>query len=117
MLEKHASAKLQVYAVWLPMYPGDERSKWSGKVLSDPRVVHLWDESRTAGRWFAEHVGFEGPLQGPVAWDVYYLYGEEARWEAAPSPLIATGCPVIGKSEELRRQLLPLLRAGEVSDR
>jgi hypothetical protein len=44
-----------VYAIWLPMLAGDSRGAWDAHVLDDPRVVSLWDGSRLAGRWFADH--------------------------------------------------------------
>ena len=58
----------------------DSRSAWDGSVLSDSRVKQFWDEQRVVGQWFAEHVnGYRG-----TAWDVYYLYGPEAKWDTVP---------------------------------
>ena len=70
-------AHLRVYAVWLPMVWSDTRRAWESSMLADPRVIHLWDEKRTIGQWFADHIdGCRG-----VTWDTYYVYGPEARWD------------------------------------
>ena len=37
------------------MLAGDSRGAWDAHVLDDPRVLSLWDGSRLAGRWFADH--------------------------------------------------------------
>jgi hypothetical protein len=106
LLAKHPAPTLRVYAVWLPMVPGDTRRAWESSVLADPRVVHLWDEKRTTGQWFAEHIGgYRG-----ISWDIYYVYGSEARWDLTPSPLLSKGRPVYRQRDELRTSVLPLLR-------
>jgi hypothetical protein len=65
-LNAHPNAKITVYAIWLPMLAGDSRGAWDRHVLDDPRVVSLWDGSRLAGKWFADHS--LGRLGGPGAW-------------------------------------------------
>jgi hypothetical protein len=106
ILAKHPAPTLRVYAVWLPMVPGDTRRAWERSVLADPRVIHLWDEKRTTGQWFAEHIErYRG-----ISWDIYYVYGPEARWDLTPSPLLSKGRPVYGQRDELRTSILPLLR-------
>ncbi len=73
--------------------------------MTDPRVIHLWDEEKIAGQWFAENMeGYEG-----IVWDIYYLYGPEAEWTHIPQPLISSGFTVLGQREELQTHLLPLL--------
>lgn len=41
------------------MLSGDARRTVDLRVLGDPRVTNLWDESKMAGRWFAENVDHE----------------------------------------------------------
>lgn len=108
ILEKHPQANLKVYTVWFSMLAGDSRSRWRSGAMPDPRVTHFWDEERIASQWFAEHV--EG-AQG-LTWDIYFLYGPEATWDAngTPQPLISSGATVLGKREELQTSLLPLLK-------
>ena len=104
-LEANSSAEIRVYAVWLPMLNGDERAAWDAGVLPDARVVHLWDEDRLAGRWFAENVeGYAG-----VAWDAYYLYGPDAEWSQTLGTPISTAAPVYPYRSSLLAVLDPLI--------
>ena len=68
--------------------------------------VFRWDEQTLAGRFFAENEGFNF---GPVAYDIYYLYGPNAKWEQKPSPLVGSGYTVLGKSGRLLEDINKLL--------
>lgn len=49
--------------------------------FSDPRARHFWD----AAGWTVEH--FKDAIDIEVdAWDLYLVYGPEARWDAAEPP-------------------------------
>ena len=73
--------------------------------MPDPRVIHFWDGETKVGEWFAEQVeGYRG-----VSWDVYYLYGPDAKWEGIPSPLAGMGGTIYGEREKLKMQLSTLL--------
>ncbi len=85
------------------MLPGDSRAGWHGGGLTDGRVFHFWDERKVVGDWFARHVTHSQFTE----WDVYFLYGPHAGWEAEPSPLISSGGPVVGKMRQLEAHLLP----------
>jgi hypothetical protein len=99
-------AKLAVYAVWVPFLGGTRDAvALSQRVLSDHRVVQFWDENALTSDWFAQHVDHS---QAP-AWDVYYLYGPQARWTDAPAPLVSTGGTIIGQSSELKNAIGPLM--------
>jgi len=76
----------------------DQRTGWSADVLTDPRVTEYWDEERVTGTWFAENLGFSF---GPIAWDVYYLFGPDAAWEVRPAPLLDFGFTILGRREQL----------------
>src|SRR5213596_1726646 len=66
------------------MLAGDSRGAWDAHVLDDPRVVSLWDGSRLAGRWFADHsIGGLG-APGDIVWDAYLAFGKSARWRREP---------------------------------
>lgn len=75
---------LRLYVVWIPMLSGDSKplaGRMSRKA-DDPRVVHQsWDESRAAGEAWQEVMDMEG-----VAWDVYYLYGQDSSWDGSLPP-------------------------------
>jgi hypothetical protein len=109
ILARHASADLEVYAVWMPMLPTDSRSEWDASVLADPRVSEFWDEDLTLGSWLADSDHLDLGFGGPVVWDAYLLFGPEARWEERPTHLVGFGSPVIGRTSELRREVEPLL--------
>jgi hypothetical protein len=105
LLAQLPSDQLRVYAVWLPMLWGDAREKWDGNIMSDPRVTHFWDGDTQVGEWFAEKV--EGYRR--VSWDVYYLYGPDAKWESVPSPLAAMGGTIYGERQTLKVKLNELV--------
>ena len=91
------------------MLPTDSRSRWDDHVLSDPRVVHLWDQQRVTGRWLADH----GLADGPIAWDVYLLFGPDGGWQDRPPQPIGSGAPVIGTIDDLEAEVAPLLAPEE----
>lgn len=107
ILEDHPDANVQVYAIWFSLLPSDGRAEWEDGILTDERVVHLWDDRQVMGRLFAD-LGY-GDL--PVQWDAVFVYGPEARWGAAdePSDLVIWRRPIIGYASELEDGLRPLL--------
>ncbi len=92
--------------MWFNTLPGDARQEWDPTLMPDPRVVQLWDDEKLAGQFFADQEGF---MFGSIAYDIYYLYGPEAHWDFKPSPLVSSGYPVIGKSYQLREDIVRLL--------
>lgn len=108
MLRAHPHANLRVIVIWLPMLAGDSRSAWSRAVLDDPRVTSLWDGDRIAGRWFANHRTGGLGIPGTVVWDAYLAYGAGARWRSAPTEPIVAGSEIIGATDGLQRDFLPL---------
>ena len=88
---------MRVYVVWFDMLAADSRDLVDRKVLNDRRVTNYYDPNRVVGAWFATHVDSEGG----IVWDAYFLYGDEASWTAAPSPLLSSGATVIGSSSTL----------------
>jgi hypothetical protein len=63
-------------------------------VLADSRVTQYWDPGQVTGHWFGDHVN-----GGGLAWDVYFLYGPSARWDAGPPQ--SSGGSVIGSADQL----------------
>lgn len=96
ILDKHPSAKLQVFVAWFAMRPGDGRHLVDRRVLGDRRVTNFWDERRLTGRWFAQHVAHDPG----ATWDAYFLYGPGALWDAQHEPLTSWGGTVIGSQDE-----------------
>ena len=52
--------------------------------MPDPRARHWWDGAQVLGRRYADALA-AGRETGPL-WDVYLLYGPDARWGEAPLP-------------------------------
>lgn len=69
-------------------------------VSAVPGARHYWDDDWATGRWLAEHdlggLGYTGAV-----YDAFFLFGEDATWEDTPGPLVASGAPVIYRSEDL----------------
>jgi hypothetical protein len=108
ILEADRSPDLAVNVVWVPFLGGtQDAANLSQQVLPDPRVVHFWDGSALTSDWFAENVDHSPGL----AWDVYYLYGRDARWSGVPGPLVSSGATIIGRSADLKAAIQPLLAA------
>lgn len=106
ILEADEAADVRVYAVWVPFLGGTRgAANLSQRVLSDPRVLHYWDDAALSSAWFAEKVEHSAA----PAWDVYYLYGPDATWSGVPGPLISSGGTIIGKSSAIEAATTPLL--------
>jgi hypothetical protein len=108
-LEKHRSAKLRVYTIWTVKLTFDSRDQWDAGELSDPRVVHLWDQQDLAGDWFVAHE----PDYHAGDWDAYLLFGPTATWTSQPPPLISSGGTVIDAKDQLAQSINPLLTEGK----
>jgi hypothetical protein len=102
ILAKNNAPNLRVYAVWFDMLFGDDRSKWDGDGMIDPRVVHLWDEQKTVGTWYSANVTH----REKTTWDFYALYGPDARDLRAT---LDTGGTIIGDHDRLAASIRPLL--------
>ena len=98
-MEKHPDLKLKVYAVWFENIWTDARRRWPEDALSDPRVVHYWDEQKAAGRWYEEHVTRRG---GAVEWDAYFLYGPDTEWDETPPKQQSWGRPIMNARKQFR---------------
>ena len=110
ILKTNQSPNLRVYAVWFSMIPSDDRSRWNwtGGVLDDPRVLHYWDEKKRVGRFYA---GKDPESDDPdVAWDSFYVYGSDAKWNDKLDRELATGATVRSEFATLKSALLPLLK-------
>jgi hypothetical protein len=51
-------------------------------LVTDPRVRNYWDPNEALGKAYSQLLGIEGS----PAWDVYFLYGRDARWTASTPP-------------------------------
>ena len=105
LLNIYPDLKIRVYAIWYEMYPGDSPKAFPAakKIMPDSRVQHLWDQSKTTGRWFKTNVPSD--YKGPIQWDAYYLYGPDATWAATPGAPISWGRTILETRKELLRQV------------
>ena len=67
-------------------------------LLVDKRARHYWDARARLGRYVA---GLLGQGDSP-AWDMYLVYGPDAKWGDEPAAL---GAPVIAQSASLKTAL------------
>ncbi len=108
-MEAFPEAELKVYAIWFDVLAGDDRSKWDPTLLNDARVTELWDADGELGNWFPRQDEYSDIVHGPLAWDIFFLYGGDATWDRVPQPLVESGSTVIGSREKLRESILPLI--------
>ena len=120
LLEARQDADLRAYAIWFSMYPTDLRERWPADVLTDPRVLHWWDEERAVGRWYAAHAESmagelapgASPLGGTILWDAYLVYGPESRWEeSGPTGLRRWGRTILQTRDALQQAVDTLVKA------
>lgn len=79
------NGQLRGYIVWVPKLDGHERDvPEATHTVSDPRAAHYWD-----GDGYLVHAYDTTLGLGADAWDVYLLYGPDARWDGPqpPAPL------------------------------
>jgi hypothetical protein len=106
ILAKNPSADLKVYVVWLPMLATDARALWDPTIISSAQAKHYWDKDKAISAWFSKLPGdYEG-----VDWDVYYLFGPEARWEDKPTPIRSVGATILYEQDKLLKSIEPLLQ-------
>ena len=86
MLDQVASRNLRVYAVWLPVLRAGNVASAAdreGGRISDPRALHFLDPDARLAREYSKVLHLPGRAQ---AWDVYLVFGPEARWGSEPPP-------------------------------
>ena len=100
ILDAEKSRNLQIYAVWLNQRSTDAKSEIDKSILEDPRVTQYWDGEGITGTHFAETdlggLGYSG-----FVYDVYYVFGQDAKWTDEPGPLASSGAPVLFEGEQL----------------
>ena len=113
ILEPNPKADVVVYAVSFRMLASDRVAKWLVEphdLLSDPRVLHYWDEGSVVGRYYEEHVTRLGdPGEDRVEWDAYFLYGPGATWGEQPPEHVSWGRTIVDSRERLLRDFTTLV--------
>jgi hypothetical protein len=105
---------IRVFTVWFRMYPGDEESRWPRELFTDSRMQQRWDEPKTAGRWFLDHlhdlqpahsVSGKFPQRVDAMWDTWMLFDRKARWTDRPDGLLSWGYPIMATRGQLQEDL------------
>lgn len=98
LLESTSDSRLQTFVVhepvlgtsWAAPYSPKAESKdvaSAARLLHNAQVRNYWNSSGAFGQLLSEGVGLKS-ADGPVyAWDVWLIYGPEARWEGAAPPI------------------------------
>jgi hypothetical protein len=68
--------------VWVPKLFGEASDvPTATRFVPDPRAQHFWDDSAVLVHQYDTALGL-----GQDAWDVYMIYGPQARWDGALPP-------------------------------
>ena len=74
--------RLRGYIVWVPKLDGHESNvPEATHTVADPRAAHFWDADGYLVHAYDPVLGL-----GQDAWDVYLLYGPDARWSTDQPP-------------------------------
>ena len=85
VLSQYTDPDLRVYMVWVPKSRGLERDVPAATVqYPEPRAQHFWDAPGVLMRGYRERLRLDED-----AWDIYLLFGPDARWteDVPPEPL------------------------------
>src|SRR5687767_12203008 len=100
VLTKHEDPSLRIYTVWVPKSRGLERDVPGATTeVKDPRGAHYWDAPSVLVRGYRETLKLTED-----AWDVYLLYGPEAKWEGGLPPPPLYWAHQLGSKEKPRLQ-------------
>jgi hypothetical protein len=73
------------YVPWLRIAGGQDVPK-AAQLLQNPNVQHYWNPSGAFGRLLSKAVGLKNGKGQVYAWDVWLVYGPEAKWVGANPP-------------------------------
>ncbi len=84
MLEKIPDPNLRVYVVWLPVLRSgahEPAARREAGRIPDSRAVRFSDPEAQLGRLYS---GILHLAPGLPAWDVYFVFGPNVRWQDEP---------------------------------
>jgi hypothetical protein len=98
VLSKIAVPDLRTYVVWVPKKRGLRRDvPTAASTVTDARVQHYWDGDSLLV------AGYRDTLRwSEDAWDVFMLYGPEAKWEGERPPEPAYWAHQVGEPDKPR---------------
>lgn len=89
-MEKIATDKLVAYVVWLPVLNYQDAAtlqkngQKESRRLPGSRSLHYSDPQGHSGREWGRVMDIP---YGAPAWDIYFAYGPDVRWEEGPPPV------------------------------
>jgi hypothetical protein len=97
LLSKTDDGRLQVFVVHEPVLGIARYAPWlrtngaqdvpeAARLLKNPHVQHYWNPSGAFGRLLSSGVGLKNGDGQVYAWDVWLLYGPEAKWTGNEPP-------------------------------
>jgi len=97
LLERTVDPRLQTFVVHEPVLGTARASPWSrmavgtdvmkaAELLHNPQVQHYWNSSGAFGQLLSEAVGLKNSERAVYAWDVWLIYGPEAKWKGTSPP-------------------------------
>jgi hypothetical protein len=82
LLAKQPDPRLAAFVVWVPKLFGHESDVPNAtRFVYDSRAQHFWDDSAVLVHRYDTVLGL-----GQDAWDIYMIYGPEARWDGSQPP-------------------------------
>jgi hypothetical protein len=97
LLEATGDSRLQTFVVHEPVLGVARVAPWlrtaggrdveeAARLLHNPHVQHYWNPSGAFGRLLSHAVGLKNSERPVYAWDVWLIYGPEAKWEGTDPP-------------------------------
>ena len=81
-MKKIDDARMSALVVWQPKRGGPEKDvPEATRTFPDPRARHFWDGEGWTVQRFKSVLGIRVD-----AWDLYLVYGPEARWDGPEPP-------------------------------
>lgn len=98
LAERPQLADVPVHVVWVPMLRAAAPDvPLATRVVPDARAAHYWDADGVLGRGYRAVLGLD-----EAAWDVYALYGPDARWDDILPPAPASWMHQLGTAQTPR---------------
>lgn len=89
LLAKTRDLRLQTFVVHVPVLrpaPKEKDVAPAAELLRNAQVRHYWNPSGAFGRQLSQGVGLKRSEESVYAWDVWLIYGPDARWDGVSPP-------------------------------
>jgi hypothetical protein len=105
IMAQNPTESISVLVVWFHVLGPDSANEVDPTLLSDARATNYWDGDLDVSEFLNANATEVGIDRVDLLWDAYLLFGQDAEWEDAPTPLISWGAPVINSLDELTARL------------